>query len=80
MWDLWIRSFAKPILLKDKNRIHYHVYFYTIYYLQNLNIKSLQPERGILTFAQLKPRLMNLLIYALQVESDSLNSQMLLGN
>ncbi|XP_049763292.1 ral GTPase-activating protein subunit beta isoform X1 [Schistocerca cancellata] len=51
-------------------------------HFQNLLIKELSntnPERGHVTFAQLKPRLMNLLINALQVESDSQNAQMLLG-
>ncbi|XP_069691801.1 ral GTPase-activating protein subunit beta isoform X2 [Periplaneta americana] len=50
-------------------------------HFQNLNIKELggPTERGPLTFAQLKPRLMNLLINALQVESDPQNAQMLLG-
>lgn len=51
-------------------------------HFQNLPIKELgntNPERGHVTFAQLKPRLMNLLINALQVESDSQNAQMLLG-
>lgn len=36
-------------------------------------------DRTPLTFSQLKPRLMNLLINALQVESDPQNTQMLLG-
>jgi hypothetical protein len=47
-----------------------------------LTIKELgrgTSERGPLTFAQLKPSLMNLLINALQVESDPQNAQMLLG-
>ncbi|KAJ9585303.1 hypothetical protein L9F63_002888 [Diploptera punctata] len=51
-------------------------------HFQNLTIKELgggSCEKGPLTFAQLKPRLMNLLINALQVESDSQNAQMLLG-
>ncbi|XP_059483480.1 ral GTPase-activating protein subunit beta isoform X11 [Neocloeon triangulifer] len=51
---------------------------------QNLPIKELCPsaDKGIathVTFALLKPRLMNVLINALQVETDSLNCQMLLG-
>ncbi|XP_075220156.1 ral GTPase-activating protein subunit beta isoform X3 [Lycorma delicatula] len=51
---------------------------------QNLLIKPLLPslagpENVNLTFAQLKPRLMNLLINALQVETDPQNTQMLLG-
>ncbi|KAE8751950.1 hypothetical protein FOCC_FOCC001427 [Frankliniella occidentalis] len=55
-------------------------------HFQNLTIKDLNPNTGVgcadrspLTFAQLKPRLMNLLINALQVESDPQNTQMLLG-
>lgn len=36
-------------------------------------------EKGHITFAQLKSRLMNLLINALQVETDSQNTHMLLG-
>lgn len=54
-----------------------------VIYLQNLCIKELTPsqiqDRPPLTFTQLKPRLMNLLINALQVEADSQNTQMLLG-
>ncbi|XP_046680687.1 ral GTPase-activating protein subunit beta isoform X3 [Homalodisca vitripennis] len=52
-------------------------------HFQNLGIKELTPsqsqERSSLTFLQLKPRLMNLLINALQVEADPQNTQMLLG-
>ncbi|XP_021916328.1 ral GTPase-activating protein subunit beta isoform X3 [Zootermopsis nevadensis] len=51
-------------------------------HFQNLTIKDLgrgSSERGPLTFSQLKPSLMNLLINALQVESDPQNAQMLLG-
>nr|CAD7427352.1 unnamed protein product [Timema monikensis] len=53
-------------------------------HFQNLPIKELcvggRPDRSNpLTFAQLKPRLMNLLINALQVEADPHNAQMLLG-
>nr|CAD7256268.1 unnamed protein product [Timema shepardi] len=52
-------------------------------HFQNLPIKELciggRPDRSNpLTFAQLKPRLMNLLINALQVEADPHNAQMLL--
>lgn len=36
-------------------------------------------EKNHVTFAQLKSRLMNLLINALQVETDSQNTHMLLG-
>lgn len=36
-------------------------------------------EKGHVTFAQLKSRLMNLLINALQVETDPQNTHMLLG-
>ncbi|KAK0179173.1 hypothetical protein PV327_007988 [Microctonus hyperodae] len=54
---------------------------------QNLLIRELpisstivsNTEKSQLTFGQLKPRLMNLLINALQVESDPLNTHMLLG-
>ncbi|KAF7994357.1 hypothetical protein HCN44_003829 [Aphidius gifuensis] len=53
---------------------------------QNLEIRELPNtsvgigfEKNTLTFGQLKPRLMNLLINALQVENDSLNTHMLLG-
>ncbi|XP_067010015.2 ral GTPase-activating protein subunit beta [Anabrus simplex] len=51
-------------------------------HFQNLPIKELgnvATDRHPLTFAQLKPRLMNLLINALQVEADPQNAQMLLG-
>lgn len=37
-------------------------------------------DKNHVTFAQLKSRLMNLLINALQVETDSQNTHMLLGN
>ncbi|XP_048505289.1 ral GTPase-activating protein subunit beta isoform X3 [Athalia rosae] len=54
--------------------------------LQNLPIRELPSltvignhEKSPVTFVQLKPRLMNLLINALQVESDPLNTHMLLG-
>ncbi|CAB3365599.1 Hypothetical predicted protein [Cloeon dipterum] len=51
---------------------------------QNLPIKELCPstDKGNathVTFALLKPRLMNILINALQAETDSVNCQMLLG-
>ncbi|CAG2056843.1 unnamed protein product [Timema podura] len=54
-------------------------------HFQNLPIKELcvggRPDRSNpLLFAQLKPRLMNLLINALQVEADPHNAQMLLVN
>ncbi|XP_066599368.1 ral GTPase-activating protein subunit beta isoform X2 [Prorops nasuta] len=54
-------------------------------HFQNLTIKELPnfsnigAEKNLITFSQLKSRLMNLLINALQVESDSLNTHMLLG-
>ncbi|XP_017765932.1 PREDICTED: ral GTPase-activating protein subunit beta isoform X1 [Eufriesea mexicana] len=55
-------------------------------HFQNLNIKELPTfispmitEKNHITFAQLKSRLMNLLINALQVETDSQNTHMLLG-
>lgn len=50
-------------------------------HFQNLVIRELPggtPERPV-TFAQLKPRLMNLLMNALQVEVDPQNTHMLLG-
>jgi len=54
--------------------------------LQNLTIKELptfpgtnSSEKISVTFAQLKSRLMNLLINALQVETDPQNTHMLLG-
>nr|XP_033327180.1 ral GTPase-activating protein subunit beta isoform X6 [Megalopta genalis] len=55
-------------------------------HFQNLTIKELPsfsnpmiPDKGHVTFAQLKSRLMNLLINALQVETDPQNTHMLLG-
>lgn len=55
-------------------------------HFQNLTIKELPTfispmitEKNHVTFAQLKSRLMNLLINALQVETDSQNTHMLLG-
>ncbi|XP_033225547.1 ral GTPase-activating protein subunit beta isoform X3 [Belonocnema kinseyi] len=54
-------------------------------HFQNLPIRELPSgvavsyEKNQSTFAQLKPRLMNLLINALQVETDPLNTHMLLG-
>jgi len=54
--------------------------------LQNLAIKELptfpganSSEKSPITFVQLKSRLMNLLINALQVETDPQNTHMLLG-
>lgn len=54
--------------------------------LQNLTIKELPifpgtnfSEKSSVTFIQLKSRLMNLLINALQVETDPQNTHMLLG-
>lgn len=54
--------------------------------LQNLAIKELPvfpgtnfSEKSPVTFVQLKSRLMNLLINALQVETDPQNTHMLLG-
>jgi len=58
------------------------------YELQNLAIKELPvipgtkcffSEKSPVTFIQLKSRLMNLLINALQVETDPQNTHMLLG-
>nr|XP_018899097.1 PREDICTED: ral GTPase-activating protein subunit beta isoform X2 [Bemisia tabaci] len=51
-------------------------------HFQNMVIKELNSTvigRSPLRFIQLKPRLMNLLINALQVEKDPQNTQMLLG-
>ncbi|XP_076655090.1 ral GTPase-activating protein subunit beta isoform X1 [Halictus rubicundus] len=55
-------------------------------HFQNLTIKELPitsnpiiSDKGHVTFAQLKSRLMNLLINALQVETDPQNTHMLLG-
>jgi len=54
-----------------------------IVFLQDLPIKELNTSitnnRGPIVMGELKPRVMNLLINALQHESDSHNSQMLLG-
>ncbi|KAK6624852.1 hypothetical protein RUM44_011716 [Polyplax serrata] len=50
---------------------------------QDLQIKELFPsqsdEKNLLTVGELKPRLMNLLIGALEIETDPTNVQMLLG-
>ncbi|XP_018330220.1 ral GTPase-activating protein subunit beta isoform X2 [Agrilus planipennis] len=50
-------------------------------HFQNVNIKELinQGSEKNVTFAQLKPRIMNLVMNALQVENDSTNTHMLLG-
>ncbi|XP_025410091.1 ral GTPase-activating protein subunit beta isoform X8 [Sipha flava] len=52
-------------------------------HFKNLTIKDLNvfnnSTRGPIVMGELKPRIMNLLINALQFESDSHNSQMLLG-
>lgn len=56
------------------------------FFIQNLQIKeiptgyAINQEKIPVTFAQLKPKLMNLLINALQVEVDPQNTHMLLGN
>lgn len=61
-----------------------HIFTIHIYCLKNLPIKDLCPsaDKGSathVTFALLKPRLMNVLSNALQFENDSVNCQMLLG-
>lgn len=52
-------------------------------HFHNLPIRDLPGSRndptGPVTFASLKPRLMNLVMNALQVETDALNTHMLLG-
>lgn len=49
-------------------------------YMKNVPIRDIQDKTSHgTTFIQLKPRLANVLISALQVETDSLNIQMLLG-
>ena len=55
-------------------------------HFRDLPIKELFPgsgssgREGSVTFNQLKPRIVNLLINALQVESEAVNTQLLLGN
>ncbi|KAL0278957.1 UNVERIFIED_CONTAM: hypothetical protein PYX00_000621 [Menopon gallinae] len=52
-------------------------------HFQDLQIKELYPshsdEKGLMTVGELKPRLINLLITALKIETDPVNVQMLLG-
>jgi len=54
--------------------------YFRVSIFQNVPIKEvLDKNTQVTTFIQLKPRLANLLINAIQVETDSLNIQMLLG-
>lgn len=48
-------------------------------HFQTLPIRDLSGIQDKITFIQLKPRLINILMNALQVESDGLNTHMLLG-
>lgn len=48
-------------------------------HFQTLPIRDLSGSQDKVTFIQLKPRLINILMNALQVESDGLNTHMLLG-
>lgn len=85
--DLKLKSnvVSKP----DLRRASIHLLISTLalpLHFQNLTIKelptflsSMVTDKNHVTFAQLKSRLMNLLINALQVETDSQNTHMLLG-
>ncbi|XP_071865547.1 ral GTPase-activating protein subunit beta isoform X5 [Bombus fervidus] len=85
--DLKLKSnvVSKP----DLRRASIHLLISTLalpLHFQNLTIKELPTflspmvtDKNHVTFAQLKSRLMNLLINALQVETDSQNTHMLLG-
>ncbi|XP_071636603.1 ral GTPase-activating protein subunit beta isoform X2 [Temnothorax longispinosus] len=85
--DLKLKSnmVSKPDLRRAS--IHLLISMLTLpLHFQNLAIKELPifpgtnlSERSPVTFVQLKPRLMNLLINALQVETDPQNTHMLLG-
>lgn len=44
-----------------------------------LNSSTLSTRYRVITFGQLKPRLINILMSALQIETDSQNTHMLLG-
>lgn len=61
----------------------FQLYFFFFNSPQNLNIKDLNSASGTggraVTFESLKPRLVNLVITALQVETDLVNTQALLG-
>lgn len=48
-------------------------------HFQTLPIRDLSGSQDKLTFIQLKPRLINILMNALQVETDGFNTHMLLG-
>lgn len=78
--DLKLKSVVSKIELRRAS-IHLLLSMLVVpLHFQNLVIRELVSggDKNI-TFAQLKPRLMNLLMNALQVESDPQNTHMLLG-
>ncbi|XP_039292662.1 ral GTPase-activating protein subunit beta isoform X3 [Nilaparvata lugens] len=79
--DLNLKSPSVSKVELRRNSIHLLLSMLVLpLHYQNLPIKPLLGHESIpLTFSQLKPRLMNLLINALQVETDPQNTQMLLG-
>ncbi|RZF35527.1 hypothetical protein LSTR_LSTR010218 [Laodelphax striatellus] len=79
--DLNLKSSSVSKVELRRNSIHLLLSMLVLpLHYQNLPIKPLLGHESItLTFSQLKPRLMNLLINALQVETDPQNTQMLLG-
>ncbi|XP_024939049.1 ral GTPase-activating protein subunit beta isoform X11 [Cephus cinctus] len=85
--DLKLKSNSVSRVELRRASIHLLISMLTLpLHFQNLVIKELpafsilgNQDRNQVTFAQLKPRLMNLLINALQVETDPQNTHMLLG-
>lgn len=77
--DLKLKSVVSKIELRRAS-IHLLLSMLVVpLHFQNLVIRELGNVERNITFAQLKPRLMNLLMNALQVESDPQNTHMLLG-
>ncbi|XP_012286236.1 ral GTPase-activating protein subunit beta isoform X2 [Orussus abietinus] len=85
--DLKLRSNAVSKVELRRASIHLLLSMLTLpLHFQNLTIRELptmlsaiSQEKSQITFGQLKPRLMNLLINSLQVEVDPQNTHMLLG-
>ncbi|KOC70045.1 Ral GTPase-activating protein subunit beta [Habropoda laboriosa] len=75
--DLKLKSNA--VTKPDLRRASIHYNSYNFYFELPLFTSPMVAEKCHVTFAQLKSRLMNLLINALQVETDPQNTHMLLG-
>lgn len=82
--DLKIKSHSMQFNKTELRRSAIHILISILalpLHFQTLPIRDLTNENteGLLTFIQLKPRLINILMNALQVETDAQNTHMLLG-